>query len=98
MNTTADYAARIKALKEEQAKLARKQAELLEKRRAEIGKLAERVGVLETTDDLIAGALLELKDALSQASDERLARWRAAGASFRRGPSPRKNGARAHAE
>ncbi|MHB8595139.1 MAG: conjugal transfer protein TraD [Acidimicrobiales bacterium] len=98
MNTTADYAARIKALKEEQAKLAHKQADLLEKRRAEIGKLAERVGVLETTDDLIAGALLELKDALSHASDERLARWRAAGASFRRGSAPRKNGARAQAD
>ncbi len=91
MKDTVDYGARLKALKEEQQRLERKQAELLEKRRAEIGRLAERLGLLEADDDALAGALLELKSALdSPASDERLVRWRAAGASFRRKDKDRK--------
>jgi conjugative transfer protein TraD len=90
MKETTDYGARLKALKEEQQRLERKQAELLEKRRAEIGKLAERLGLLEADDDTLAGALLELREALSKTGDERLARWRAAGAAFRRKDKDRK--------
>src|SRR5260370_32591298 len=85
MKDTADYGARLKALKEEQQRLERKQAELLEKRRAEIGQLAERLGVPEADDHVLAGVLLELKEASCKIGDERLARWRAAGTSFRRG-------------
>ena len=90
MKDTADYGARLKALKQEQQRLERKQTELLEKRRVEIGQLAERLGLLEADDDALAGVLLELKEASSKAGDERLARWRAAGASFRRGHKDRK--------
>ncbi len=95
MKETADYGASLKALKEEQQRLERKQAELLEKRRAEIGRLAERLGVLEADDDSLAGVLLELKDALGKTGnekggDERLVRWRASGASFRRKDKDRK--------
>ena len=93
MKETTDYGARLKALKEEQQRLERKQAELLEKRRAEIGRLAEKLGLLEADDDTLAGALLELKDALAKTGDERLARWRAAGASFRRKDKDRKTAA-----
>jgi hypothetical protein len=89
MKETADYAGRLKALKEEQQRLERKQAELLDKRRAEIGRLAEKIGVLEADDDALAGVLLELKDALSKNGDQRLARWRQAGVSFRRGHKDR---------
>lgn len=84
MKEASDYRTRLTALREEQARLERKQAELLDKRRAEIGKLVERLDVLEADDDALAGALLELKNALAKPGDERLARWRAAGASFRR--------------
>jgi hypothetical protein len=90
MKEPADYKARLTALREEQARLERKQAELLDKRRAEIGKLVERLGLLEADDDALAGALLELKEASSKSGDERLARWRAAGASFRRKDANRK--------
>src|SRR5260370_36476645 len=98
MKNTADYGARLKALKEEQQRLERKQAELLDKRRIEIGLLAEKLGLLEADDDALAGALLEVKDALSRTGGERLARGRAAGASaagpsFRRGHQGRKAGA-----
>jgi hypothetical protein len=82
MKETTDYVSRLKALKEEQLRLERKPAELLDKRRIEIGRLAEKLDVLEIDDDALAGVLLELKDALSENGDERLARWRAAGASF----------------
>ena len=90
MKETSEYAARLKALKEEQQRLERKQAELLDKRRAEIGRLADKLGLLAADDDALAGALLELRDALSKNGDERLARWRQAGASFRRGHQDRK--------
>lgn len=91
MKEAADYGARLKTLREEQQRLERKQTQLLEKRRTEIGRLAEKLGILETDDDAIAGALLELKSALGDsAGDERLRQWRTAGASFRRGNKDRK--------
>lgn len=90
MKDAADYGARLKALREEQQRLERKQAELLDKRRNEIGRLAERLGLLEADDDALAGALLELRDALAQPGDERLARWRQSGAAFRRKDANRK--------
>ncbi len=90
MKETNDYRSRLKTLREEQARLERKQAELLDKRRAEIGRLADKLGVLEADDDALAGTLLELKDALAKPGDERLARWRQAGASFRRKDKDRK--------
>ena len=85
----ADVTAQLQALKAEQQRLELKHAELLAKRRAEIGKLVERLDVLEADDDALAGALLELKAVLTSAghdksADERLARWRTAGAAFRR--------------
>jgi hypothetical protein len=90
MKEPADYEARLTALKEEQARLERKQAELLDKRRSEIGRLVEKLGLLETDGDALAGALLELKEVSAKSGDERLARWRAAGASFRRKDANRK--------
>jgi septal ring factor EnvC (AmiA/AmiB activator) len=84
-----DYGDRLKALREEQQRLERKQAELLDKRRAELGRLLEKLGLLEAEDDALAGVLLEFKDTLAK-PDERLARWRAAGAAFRRKDQNRK--------
>ncbi len=83
---TSDYGSRLKALKEEQQRLERKQAELLKKRRVEIGQLAERLGLLEADDDALAGVLLELKEASSKTGDERLARL-----SLLKTPNARKN-------
>ena len=100
MKDNNEYGTRLKALKEEQQRLERKQAELLEKRRAELGRLTEKVGVLEIDDDAIAGALLELKSAIENPSgDGRLKHWRAIGAPFRgkdkdrKAAAPRANGA-----
>ncbi|HTT76561.1 MAG TPA: conjugal transfer protein TraD [Candidatus Binataceae bacterium] len=90
MKEANDYGSRLKALKQEQQRLERKQAELLDKRRSEIGRLVEKLGLLEADDDALAGALLEFKEASAKSGDERLARWRATGASFRRKNSDRK--------
>lgn len=91
MKGTADYGHRLKALREEQQRLEQKRSQLLDQRRKEIAKLIEGVGVLEADDDALAGALLELKRALTDhAGNGRLEEWRAAGASFRRGHKDRK--------
>jgi len=96
MKEASDYGSRLKALKQEQQRLERKQAELLDKRRSEIGRLVEKLGLLEADDDALAGALIEFKEASAKSGDERLPRWRAVGASFRRKNSDRK-AAPAHA-
>jgi hypothetical protein len=68
MKETSAYGSRLKALREEQARLERKQAELLDKRRAEIGKLVERLGLLEADDDALAGAIPGAKSSSAASS------------------------------
>jgi hypothetical protein len=87
-----DYASRIASLKAEQVRLAQRQLELAAQRREEIGTLAERFGVLETEDDLLAGLFLELKTAVTTNSP-RLAQWREAGLPFRSSKSAQQRGA-----
>ena len=78
----ADYASRIASLKSEQSRLIQRQLELAAQRRDEIGRLAERLAVLETEDDVLAGLFLELK-AATESDTPRLAQWRDAGRRFR---------------
>jgi hypothetical protein len=97
-----DYASRIASLKSEQTKLAQRQTELATQRREAIGRLAERLGVLEADDEVLAGLLIELKAGIESGSP-RVAQWRVAGARFRSGKlkrqprgteaAPRPNGA-----
>src|SRR5215831_10426616 len=82
----ADYGARIASLKAEELRLVQLQADLAARRRAQIGKLAERLGVLEIEDELLAAVFMELKAAIASQSP-RLAQWRDAGARFRSGQS-----------
>jgi len=77
----ADYGARIASLKAEQLRLAQLQSDLAARRRAQIGKLAERLDVLELEDELLAAVFMELKAAIASKSP-RLAQWRDAGARF----------------
>jgi hypothetical protein len=90
----ADYSARIASLKAEQLRLAQLQSDLAAQRRAEIGKLAERLGVLEYEDDLIVAVFMELKAAI-ESNNPRLAQWRDAGARFRSGLSKPRRAANA---
>ena len=90
----ADYGARIASLKAEQLRLVQLQSDLAAQRRAEIGKLAERLGVLEYEDELLAALFMELKAAIASNSP-RLAQWRDAGARFRSGQSKPRRGANA---
>src|SRR5271170_1311682 len=88
----ADYATQLSALKEEQKRLVQRQAELLDKRRLEIGQLAEQLGLLEADNDILTGILLEAKKALDapESKDGRLKEWRDAGATFRKAKDSRK--------
>ena len=88
----AQYGARIASLKAEQLRLAQRQSDLAKQRRAEIGKLAERLGVLEIENELLAAVLLELKAAIATNSP-RLAQWRDAGSRFRSGKFEAQRGA-----
>ena len=80
------YGTRIASLKAEQLRLSQRQSDLAARRRAEIGKLAERLGVLEIENELLAAVLMELKAAIATNSP-RLAQWRDAGSRFRSGKS-----------
>lgn len=78
----ADYISRLAALESEQARLSQEETKLTARRREEIGRLAEKLGVLEADDAALAGFMAELKSAMEKNSPQ-LAKWRAAGASFR---------------
>jgi hypothetical protein len=84
----ADYAARIASLKSDQARLARRHAELAAQRREEIGRLADKLAVLEAEDDVLAGLFIELNAAI-KGDSPRLAQWRDAGLRFRSDKLPR---------
>jgi hypothetical protein len=77
-----DYASRLAALESEQARLSQEEIKLTALRREEIGRLAEKLGVLEADDATLAGLMVELKSAMGTNSPQ-LAKWRDAGASFR---------------
>jgi hypothetical protein len=87
----ARYGAQIASLKAEQLRLAQRQSDLTTQRRAQVGKLAEQLGVLELEDDLLAAVFMELKAAIA-ADSPRLAQWRDAGARFRSGQSKPRRG------
>ena len=88
------YGARIASLKAEQLRLVQLQSDLAAQRRAQIGKLAEQLGVLEHEDELLAGVFMELEAAIASNSP-RLAQWRDAGSRFRSGHSKPRRGAKA---
>jgi hypothetical protein len=83
-----DYASRIASLESERARLAQREIDLTVRRREEIGRLFEKLGVLEVEDAVLAGVLIELKSAIDKQSPH-LAQWRDAGARFRSGRPPR---------
>ena len=88
----AQYGARLVSLKAEQLRLVQLQSDLAAQRRAQIGNLAERLGVLEYEDDLLAALFMELKAAIASNSP-RLAQWRGAGSRFRSEHSKPRRGA-----
>ena len=89
----ADYASRIATLESEQARLSQEEIRLTARRREEIGRLAEKLGVLEADDATLAGLMVELKSAMDAKSPQ-LVKWRDAGARFRSVRLPR-HGAKA---
>jgi hypothetical protein len=76
-----DYSHKLKALEAKKQKLLDEETKLLDKRKKEIGVMAERCGVLVVPDTVLAGILLEVKEAVA-AKDNRLKEWEANGARF----------------
>ena len=84
-----DCASRLSTIKSEQARLAQQHLELTAQRRTEIGKLAEKLGVLKADDELLTGVLLDLKRAI-EGDHPRLKERREIGARFRSRPEPQR--------
>ena len=57
------FTSQIQKLKEEELQLIEKKKKIFESRKNEIGRLAEKIQVLELSDSVIAGAFLALKNA-----------------------------------
>ena len=86
MKETSDYGSRLKALKEEQPASNANRPNCSKSAAPKSASWPNASACSKPTTTLFAGALLELKECqLAKTGDERLARWRAAGASFRRG-------------
>ena len=60
-----DYAIKLSSIEGRMNKLKQEEGRLLEKRRQEIGMLAERFGLLTLSDESIVGLFAEAKDAAS---------------------------------
>lgn len=57
------YVDQLKKLKDEEKLLLDKKKKIIDTRKAEVGRIAERMDILEVSNAVIAGALLQLKNA-----------------------------------
>ena len=57
------YIDQLKKLKDEEKLLLDKKKKVLTVRKSEIGKIAEKLDILEISNELIAGALFQIKNA-----------------------------------
>lgn len=66
----ADYAERLLSIKEKQQKLLAEEAKLVEKRKVEIGALAEKFGLLTVSDEFLSGLFQDAKNAIVKKTDK----------------------------
>jgi hypothetical protein len=66
-----DYANKLAALADKKQKLIEQERSLVEKRKQEIGDLAERYGLLTASDAMVTGIFSEAADAVKK-NDKRL--------------------------
>ena len=66
----ADYAERLLSIADKRKKLLEEEGRLIEKRKIEIGALAEKLGLLTLPDELLSGILQEAKQAIDKKSDK----------------------------
>src|SRR5579871_6636986 len=75
------YSSKLQAIAEKKQKLIQEEVELVEKRKKEIGHLAEKFGLLTMPDVLINGLFFEAQSALKEKS-EKIKTWESHGERF----------------
>lgn len=76
-----DYAEKLSSLSQKKHKLLQEEAQLIDKRKKEIGELAEKFGLLVASDGVLSGLFLEAQTALHDKSDK-LKTWESHGATL----------------
>lgn len=76
-----DYADKLTSITERKQKLLEEENKLIEKRKKEIGALAEKFSLLTLSDRLIVGVFSEVQTALNNQS-EKIKTWENQGAKF----------------
>jgi hypothetical protein len=84
-----DYSNKLSSISEKKLKLIEEEKVLIERRKKEIGQLAQKFDLLTTSDDLIAGLFSLAKKAIAEKSDS-VKEWETLGGRFRkRGNKPK---------
>jgi hypothetical protein len=76
-----DYADKLSSISEKKQKLLAEESKLIEKRKHEIGQLAEKFGLLTMSDTVMAGLFSEAQSAL-KGKTEKIKTWESHGARF----------------
>ncbi|NNM59276.1 MAG: hypothetical protein HKM04_05625 [Legionellales bacterium] len=70
----ANYADKLLSIVDKQKKLQAEESKLIEKRKVEIGALAEKFGLLTVSDEVLIGIFSEVKNAIDKKTDK-LKEW-----------------------
>lgn len=79
-----DYAAKLSSISEKKLKLIEEEKEIIERRKKEIGQLAQKFDLLTVSDDLIAGLFSSVKKSIADKADC-VKEWETLGGRFRKG-------------
>lgn len=74
-----DYAIKLTSLAEKKKKLLEEESRLIEKRKQEIGKIAEKFDLLTISDEVITGLFSEANEAIKENS-QKIKQWEFQGA------------------
>jgi len=69
-----NYAGKLSSIEDKMKKLKEEENKLIEKRKTEIGSLAEKFNLLMLSDELIVGIFSEAKDVMSN-NNQKLKSW-----------------------
>ncbi|MBV9575132.1 MAG: conjugal transfer protein TraD [Gammaproteobacteria bacterium] len=76
-----DYANKLASITERKQKLLEEESKLIEKRKQEIGQLAEKFGLLTLSDAVMNGLFLDVQSA-AQEKSEKIKSWESEGTRF----------------
>ena len=79
-----DYATKLSSISEKKLKLIEEEKEIIERRKKEIGQLAQKFDLLTVSDDLIAGLFSFAKKSIADKADC-VKEWETLSGRFRKG-------------